>query len=62
MDKPWTDPYALKLYGACTWWEYAKKTDYYDEILNAFPIVFEEEESRFTKFIRKLFKIKKYLV
>ncbi len=61
MDKPWNDPYALKLYGACVWWEYARKTDYYDEILKAFPIVLEEDESRLQKFIRKFFKIKAIL-
>lgn len=60
MDKPWKDNKALKLYGSCKWWEYAKKSDFYDEIDNAFPIVIIENEKknkRFKKWINKLFKL-----
>ncbi len=62
MDKPWKDNKALKLYGSCKWWEYAKKSDFYDEIDKAFPIIISENEKtkktkRFKKWINKLFKL-----
>ncbi len=65
MDKPWIDLNALKLYGACIWWEYARKTDYYSEILKNFPIVIVQEkkkkESIFKKLKRKISRIIKKL-
>lgn len=35
-SKPWKD---ITLYGAADWWEYAKKTDFYDEIKAKYPIL-----------------------
>ena len=39
MDKPWEDYKALNLYGAASWWQYAKKSYFYKEIIKKYPII-----------------------
>ena len=63
MDKPWEDYKALNLYGAASWWQYAKKSYFYKEIIKKYPIIIskiiEPEKKRTQK--KKISKIKKLL-
>ena len=53
MDKPWEDYKALNLYGAASWWQYAKKSYFYKEIIKKYPIIIpkiiEPEKNRTQK-------------
>ena len=58
MDKPWKDYKALNIYGAASWWKYAKKTSFYKEIIKKYPMKNEPKKQKKKKKILKTIKKK----